>query len=628
MKLLKFLFFLFFLLPWSSWAQAGSETIRFIIDKEVYQPFDTIKIRGLVICPETQQLSELSGYAYVELIDTCARVRRRQKVKCRKGLFSCRLPLDSAGNDELLFVRAYTRFMENFSPESFPLRMIRKRQTSVYPVRIKEEETIFPLQLRYKEGVLVYRCMAEDKRDYQLHVSAGKGPVRSYALSSEREGVIRVEEKSSLPVNCFVTETETDRIVFYQKMYPVLQKDSLTLFSHLPDEMPVASKTLTLALPPSSSGVYWLVYWERMHWKTPNDGERRGRIDWVSPVNSLPLRTGRAFCELLEGRYGYKVLPETVLTMEGKVDGMKKLPPGGMLMAFDSQRGLLYDCDLQPDGSYRMGVDDYSEGTEFFLQVTDAAGKTYKCEIRPAGEPEMPVCLPKWRWVAFSPSLADTVRSQWIPEIYIDKKRRQSRSERPLGKSRRLTADDIADRLYTRLEDIYDDLAGVKLCYDEADGGFSRPFLSTRRGASTLGGGRLMVLLDGHKIDSEVEDIRYLIDVSEVESVEYVPPAQANLYGAGSLDGVVVLKTKNPASLKEKADSHGVLYRPLGITPPLAEEEKDFLLIGGAEEPWAVSPPLSLPSESGTYRLVVERFGEHTPLKSWSKIIRITKTGF
>lgn len=628
MKLLKFLFFLFFLLPRSSWAQGGSETIRFIIDKEAYQPFDTIKIRGLVICPETQQLSELSGYAYVELIDTCARVRRRQKVKCRKGLFSCRLPLDSAGNDELLFVRAYTRFMENFSHRSFPLRMIRKRQTSVYPVRIKEEETIFPLQLRYKEGVLVYRCMAENKRDYQLHVFTGKGPVRSYALSSEREGVIRVEEKSSLPVNCFVTETETDRIVFYQKMYPVLQKDSLTLFSHLPDEMPVASKTLTLALPPSSSGVYWLVYWERMHWKAANDRESRGRSDGISPVNSLPLRTGRAYRELLEGRYGYKVLPETVLTMEGNVSGKKKLPPGGMLTAFDARSGRMYACDLEPDGSYRMGVDDYPEGSEFFLQVADAAGKTYKYQIRPGAEPERPVCLPKWEWRAGLPSLADTVHSQWIPEIYIDRKRKQSLPDRSLGKSRRLTADDIADRLYTRLEDIYDDLAGVKLCYDEADGGFSRPFLSTRRGASTLSGGRLMVLLDGHKIDSEAEDIRYLIDVSELESVEYVPPAQANLYGAGSLDGVMVLKTKGPASLKEKADSQGLLYRPLGITPPLAEEEKDLLLIGGAEEPWAVSPTLSLPSESGTYRLVVKRFSEYAPLKSWSKIIRITKTGF
>lgn len=626
MNPLKFLFFLLF--SCGGWAQGGSETIHFIMDKEVYQPFDTIRIRGLVVCPEKQQLSELSGYAYVELIDTCARVRLRQKVKCRKGMFSCHLPLDSAGSNDLLFVRAYTRFMENFSPESFPVRMIRKRQTSLYPVERKEKEKIFPLQLRYKEGVLVYRYRTEKKGDYQLHVFTGKGRVRSYAFSSEREGVIPLEEKASLPINCFVTETATDRIVFYQKMYPFLRKDSLDLFTHLPDEMPAALQTVTLALPPSSAGVCWLVYWERVPSKATNERESRGRADRLATVNSLPFRAGRAYRELLEGKYPYKVSPEKVLTLEGSVEGKKKLFPKGILTAFDARRGLLYDCDLQPDGSYRMGVDDYPEGTEFFLQAADTAGRTYPAEIKPLTEPVAPVHLPKWQWVAFPSFPDDTLRSQWIPEIYIDKKRKLELSQRPLGKSNRLTADDIGKRFYTRLEDIYDDLAGVKLCYDEADGGFSRPFLSTRRGASTLGGGRVMILLDGHKIDSEAEDIRYLIEVTQLESVEYVPPARANLYGTGSLDGVVVLKSKTPASWKEKAETQGLRYRPLGITPPLAEEDRSLLLIAPTEGEGEIFCTLRLPPESGVYRLVVERFGEYTPLKKWSKIIRITKSGF
>lgn len=147
-----------------------------------------------------------------------------------------------------------------------------------------------------------------------------------------------------------------------------MSKDSLTLFSNLPDEIRAAEKTVAFSLPPSARGVYGLVYWERIQGRATNDRESRGQMDGGATVNALPFRTGRAYQELLEGRYGYKVLPEKLLAMEGKVIGKEKLPSGGMLTAFDSRRGLMYDCDVQPDGSYRMGGVIIRTGRNFFCR--------------------------------------------------------------------------------------------------------------------------------------------------------------------------------------------------------------------------------------------------------------------
>ena len=102
-----------------------SEQIFLSTDRHEYMPGDTVEVEGRVACMSEQDLRPYSRYLYVELFNGADSVLVRQKLSCKgKGYFHARLVTDYEWPADVYYLRAYTRLMRNFSPESFPVQPV------------------------------------------------------------------------------------------------------------------------------------------------------------------------------------------------------------------------------------------------------------------------------------------------------------------------------------------------------------------------------------------------------------------------------------------------------------------------------------------------------------------------
>ncbi len=90
-----------------------------------YKSGDTIVVRGQVITSDTV-FYPYSKYVYVELFNDRDSVFLRQKVVCgERGDFYTGIPMEYELPDQVYYLRAYTRLMQNFNTETYPIIPIR-----------------------------------------------------------------------------------------------------------------------------------------------------------------------------------------------------------------------------------------------------------------------------------------------------------------------------------------------------------------------------------------------------------------------------------------------------------------------------------------------------------------------
>lgn len=125
-----------------------SEKLFFMSDKMSYKQGDTAWIEGRVIRSDNDTtFVPYSRYVYVELADERDTVLVRQKLVCDSiGNFITRMPIDY-WLPGYYYMRAYSKVMANFAPETLP----------IFPIRIGEdmEPGILPSDLAcsfYPEG--------------------------------------------------------------------------------------------------------------------------------------------------------------------------------------------------------------------------------------------------------------------------------------------------------------------------------------------------------------------------------------------------------------------------------------------------------------------------------------------
>ncbi len=71
----------------------------------------------------------------------------------------------------------------------------------------------------------------------------------------------------------------------------------------------------------------------------------------------------------------YRYMPEENLVFKGKVMEMNGHPlRGGHLVAYHTGRNVVYDADVEDNGSFAMAVDDFQEGESFYLQGQSLKG--------------------------------------------------------------------------------------------------------------------------------------------------------------------------------------------------------------------------------------------------------------
>ena len=100
-----------------------SEQVYLNPQKHVYLPRDTIRIEGMVTWLAESGMRPYSNYLYVELFNSSDSVLLRQKLSCKEdGYFSTRMASGYEWPSGVYYLRAYTRFMRNFSLRSLPVQ--------------------------------------------------------------------------------------------------------------------------------------------------------------------------------------------------------------------------------------------------------------------------------------------------------------------------------------------------------------------------------------------------------------------------------------------------------------------------------------------------------------------------
>ncbi len=278
----------------------------------------------------------------------------------------------------------------------------------------------------------------------------------------------------------------------------------------------------------------------------------------------------------------YVNMPETAMTITGTVIGMDRHPcKGGTIVAYNTENNCVYDNEIGNDGRFRMAVDDFDEGTTFFLQTMDKREKPIESQIEIDDEtypavtkhPQYTLALPEFaeseidvNGIMTGITLADVVvkarihrdepisREKFYGLAYMDRTR-------------------IEQRNCLTLLDIIKAIPTVKVMYTGKD---ENPWLIyTTRGTSTLNGKvSLPLLIDGTRISNEQNDITLNMLAEEVEEVEVLRPWQALAYTWGAIDGAIKVITRGPTK-KSKIKSKGTYYTPTGLsTLKSTKEEK------------------------------------------------------
>lgn len=349
--------------------------------------------------------------------------------------------------------------------------------------------------------------------------------------------------------------------------------------------------------------------------------------------------------EGLKGNFHYRYPFEDKLFFSGRVRRKNGRPlKGGSLIAYNTVSNAVYEAGLDAEGRFTIGLDDFPEGTSFFLQAYDAKNGTdfYTYEIDEERYP--PVWLPPIRPAAsaaygnrndgaagrqvapgnapseteISPSNATEPATQTgpilrkgnepesyiLPEITV--KARLS-EKKPVYEEKFYSVNfkdtrTIEQRHYPSLKEILEDLPGVRLRHNDLEGKIedgddsdgSVWSLFSTRGSSTLDSPGLPILLDGRR---ESLDLLIHMPAQEIASVELLRPWQTQIYLTGAIDGAVLVRSQEYRPEK-RPPAKGIYYTPLGLSA--AERPADACSQGKAPVSLPEAPSSQLPSQPTT----------------------------
>ncbi|MGM9802760.1 MAG: TonB-dependent receptor [Muribaculaceae bacterium] len=320
----------------------------------------------------------------------------------------------------------------------------------------------------------------------------------------------------------------------------------------------------------------------------------------------------------------YTFLPEDVMYFQGKIESHSKKPfNNGSLVAFNTENNAVYNAELNKNGEFTIAVDDFDDGTCFFLQAVNKKNKPEAMYVRinddtyPAFQLAERKILEKNLYVKTEVTYAGgNWDKQQLPEITVkahtkyDNLHSTTRFYGHAYKDRKT----IEERGFLTLYDILKDIHGISIRRvaktEDENGGFDDPISGNKRqetggnssdpkdsrveidyaifssrGPSSLGkkANQVVMLINGQRTP---EPLSSLLQMSsfEIESVEYLRPWQALSYTFGALTGAINVVTRNyekPRDVKSK----GTLYTPIGLshqatdTLPVADKPGKYRLI-------------------------------------------------
>lgn len=357
----------------------------------------------------------------------------------------------------------------------------------------------------------------------------------------------------------------------------------------------------------------------------PRNYWTKGSDEVVQDVEAW-LRSARFIrfnpANIVDKGFHYRYQPETVNMFAGKVTHKSGKPlKGGSIVAYNSVTNQVDGGDVTPDGRYTIPVTDFEDGNYFFLQAHPAKGTADFYEYIPDND-TFPAVVSRQqyhhsdrKYAEVNVSYQDSSgfiyqvdefgnRDYIMPEITVKARIKQDKyiSTEKFYKVGYLDEEELGKRNYTLVEDIFTDLPHVSFSWDIVTDEFGStkkiPRLATQRGPSSLGGGELVILLDGLRIP--LEEVLYMLTPRDIASVEVIKPWQTNALTFGALHGAIAIKTRKGRRSADIA-SKGFYYYPQGLVQGREYSEK----------------AVYAPSASGVYDLLIDMVTQEGTVHSY-----------
>ena len=268
----------------------------------------------------------------------------------------------------------------------------------------------------------------------------------------------------------------------------------------------------------------------------------------------------------------YVYMPEMNMTIHGEVSEAYSNTPGASLVTYNTSNNSVYDTTLDKDGRFRIAVDDFTDGTSFFLQTLDKDSKPIGSKIivdndsYPAVSPHEKYELWQSEYAESKATVNGMMQGGQLPDVVVKAwvRHDEQQSTEKFYSYNYVGRDKIEKYNYLTLMDIIQRLPTVKAKYT---GNPKNPILiSSTRGASTLKGNvGVVLLLDGSRVEDEQLGNVMEMSADEIEDVEVLAPWKALAYTWGALDGAIKVTTRGADRFSD-VRSKGIFYTPVGLS--------------------------------------------------------------
>ena len=317
---------------------------------------------------------------------------------------------------------------------------------------------------------------------------------------------------------------------------------------------------------------------------------------------------------------------EVVMEMQGyaKTKRGKKLR-NGSLVAFRESDQQVYDVKLDEQGRFDMFLDDFGSDETFFVQAYNKKGKAgcYEYEFYNDTLPGM------YNWnrlkrkdrERFTVEIGDMAvnnfgvnKMNYLPEVIVKARshQKQYKSTKQFYSTRYIDTEQLVRRGYSSFRHLVEHfhaylywMEGGMAADDEEEDTSGQYALYSRRGASTMKGGEVKILLDGMEITPE--QAAYL-DMNTIGAVEYLTPTEAVAVVPFAIAGALLLDTKRNLGISE-AESKGIVY-----VPPMGLSNLNMRKLDSE---------VKVPTSPGEYTLLIDLISQNQGIHSFEYTIHV-----
>lgn len=405
-----------------------SEQIELTTSQSHYELNDTIYYRGKVERADSVG-PHFSNYVYVELYDCLDSLISRQKLAIQEdGTFRNRIPLESYYPQGEYNLRAFTRFMQNFPMETFPIQELsigqkeepkeaKEIQVSFYPegghlvagelqnlsLNVQDEWGN-PLALGYtikntegeniatgktsEKGWDIVRFVPLEKQHYTLYIEADGQSISQKLPDLQKDPTLRCTVNKNKLYYFILGNPKNKQIALYHKKAGLLKwKAQSPTGNVFLDQFPEDDVIHIFLMDNRDNILAECSILQENHANTtqsltcqlfsghPCTTENNSDLQaWLYSTNMKAFHIKKVLHEGFE----YKIKPEKSLCLKGNVK-VKDEPwavKNGSVVVYRTSDAQVYEGKLNEEGEFDIPVDDYFDTESFFVEAYDKHGKT------------------------------------------------------------------------------------------------------------------------------------------------------------------------------------------------------------------------------------------------------------